>query len=246
MGEFIVKPLQGVIFDMDGLIFDSERICYQAYLRAARKFGFQMNYLVHFDLTGRTEAGVVSETKRLYGQDKDVLAWRKYIGEQKIAIRAEQGGHVGVKAGLGELLAFLQQHKMPYAIASSSTRPVIDSYLEVEGLADQFSVIMDGSQVVNGKPDPEIFLKAAAKLGIEPSAILVLEDSRAGIQAAKAGGFSAGYVYDSLEDLEEISEGSPILVDLDSPAVMHDEADYLLDTLADAIGVIERSQSDVS
>ena len=90
-----MRQVRGVVFDMDGLLFDTERICYRAYLRCAREFGVQMNDLVHLDLTGRVEADVIAETKRLFGQDKDVAGMRKVINAEKARIREEQGGQGG-------------------------------------------------------------------------------------------------------------------------------------------------------
>lgn len=228
---------------MDGLLFDTERICYRAYLRCAREFGVQMNDLVHLDLTGRVEADVIAETKRLFGQDKDVAGMRKVINAEKARIREEQGGRVGTRPGAHALLSYLAERQIPYAIASSSKRPTIDSYLESEFLLHAFNRnIVDGTMVERGKPDPEIFLRAAELIGVEPADTLVLEDSKAGILAAKAGGFMSGFVYDDMSDLGELTDGDPILVELSGPEAIAEQASASLKTLADAIDLIEGSR----
>lgn len=228
---------------MDGLLFDTERICYRAYLRCARKFGIQMNDLVHLDLIGRVEADVVAETKRLFGQDKDVVGMRKVINSEKIRIREEQGGRVGTRPGAHALLSYLVERQIPYVIASSSKRSLIDSYLESEYLQHAFNRnIIDGSMVEHGKPDPEIFLRAAALIGVDPADTLVLEDSKAGILAAQAGGFMSGFVYDNMSDLGELADGDPILVELSGPEAIAELATASLETLTDAIGFIEGSR----
>jgi len=231
--------IKGVIFDMDGLLFDSERICYEAYLHAARKFGFQMNGLVHLDLVGRIESGVVAEMRRLYGDDKDVLGWRSFIKEEKETIRESHGGRPGKRSGALELLSYLNEMRVPYALASSSIRSTIDSYLAGEYLSHDFRCIVDGSQVAHGKPDPEIFLRAVGQIGCDPVETLVLEDSHAGIRAANAGGFVSGFVYDDVSDMGVITEGFPILVELSGPEVVRREAQADFSDLSHVIGFLE-------
>jgi HAD superfamily hydrolase (TIGR01509 family) len=234
--------IKGVIFDMDGLLFDSERICYEAYLLAARRFGFQMNGLVHLDLVGRVEEGVVAETRRLYGDDKDVLGWRAFIKEEKEAIRESRGGRPGKRPGALELLSYLNERKVPYALASSSVRSTINSYLVGEYLSHDFEHIVDGSQVIHGKPDPEIFLRAVGLIGCDPTETLVLEDSHAGIRAANAGGFVSGFVYDDVSDMGVVTEGFPILVELPGPEAVRREAQLDFSDLSHVIGFLERER----
>lgn len=238
-----MKPVSAVIFDMDGLIFDTERICYQIYLEAARTFGFQMTHSMYTSLCGRTEKGILDDLSRAYGPGHDVAAWRAFVRERKAPARAALGGRVGKKPGLLELLCYLAERRIPYAIASSSTRDVIDSCLAGEYLAHAFPVIMDGSMVEHGKPDPEIFLRAADALGVDPGDTLVLEDSRAGIRAANAGGFISGFVYDDMSDLPEVHEGFPILVEFEGPEAIAAEASLSFETLADAVPFIEASRA---
>lgn len=238
-----MKPVSAVIFDMDGLIFDTERICYQIYLEAARTFGFQMTHSMYTSLCGRTEKGILDDLSRAYGPGHDVAAWRAFVRERKAPARAALGGRVGKKPGLLELLCYLAERRIPYAIASSSTRDVIDSCLAGEYLAHAFPVIMDGSMVEHGKPDPEIFLRAADALGVDSGDTLVLEDSRAGIRAANAGGFISGFVYDDMSDLPEVHEGLPILVEFEGPEAIAAEASLSFETLADAVPFIEASRT---
>lgn len=238
-----MKPVSAVIFDMDGLIFDTERICYQIYLEAARTFGFQMTHSMYTSLCGRTEKSILDDLSRAYGPGHDVAAWRAFVRERKAPARAALGGRVGKKPGLLELLCYLAERRIPYAIASSSTRDVIDSCLAGEYLAHAFPVIMDGSMVEHGKPDPEIFLRSADALGVDPGDTLVLEDSRAGIRAANAGGFISGFVYDDMSDLPEVHEGLPILVEFEGPEAIAAEASLSFETLADAVPFIEASRT---
>ena len=238
-----MSQIHGVIFDMDGLVFDSERIGIEAFMRTARHFGFQMNELMHFNLTGRVEADTVTEMQRMYGADKDILSWRRYLREQKAQIRAEQGGRVGKRSGLLELLSYLHEREIPFALASSSTRQTIDSYLESEYLLHEFVNIVDGSQVGRGKPDPEIFAKAAGLIGVAPEQALVLEDGLAGLRAARAGKFIAGFVYDDLSFAGPVESGYPICVPLTSIDEAREQVDYSFDTLADVIDALESDRT---
>ena len=76
-----MRSIHAVIFDMDGLVFESERIAMRAFIRTAHHFGFQMNELMHLNLTGRVEEDCAAQMQRMYGQDKDVRAWRAYLRE---------------------------------------------------------------------------------------------------------------------------------------------------------------------
>ena len=117
-----MRSIHAIIFDMDGLVFDSERIAMRAFIRTALHFGFQMNELMHLNLTGRVEEDCAAQMQRMYGQDKDVRAWRAYLREQKASIRKAQGGRVGKRPGLLALLSYLHERDIPFALASSSTR----------------------------------------------------------------------------------------------------------------------------
>ncbi len=238
-----MRSIHAVIFDMDGLVFDSERITMRAFIRTAKHFGFQMNELMHLNLTGRVEEDCVTQMQRMYGEDKDVRAWRAYLRDQKASIRKTQGGRVGKRPGLLALLSYLHERNIPFALASSSTRQTIDSYLESEYLLHEFTNIVDGSQVGRGKPDPEIFLKAATLLGVDPEHALVLEDGLAGITAANAGGFMSGFVYDDLSFAGSVDSGFPILIDLMSVDDVRAVADLSFDTLDDVIGYLEKAHS---
>lgn len=238
-----MRSIDAIIFDMDGTVFDSERIAMVSFIRAARHFGFQMNELMHLNLTGCVEEDGVARMLCMYGEDKDVRAWRAYIREQKASIRKAQGGRVGKRPGLLALLSYLHERNIPFALASSSTRQTIDSYLESEYLLHEFTNIVDGSQVKRGKPDPEIFLRAATLLGVEPEHTLVLEDGLAGITAANVGGFMSGFIYDDLSFAGSVDTGFPILIDLKSVEDVREIADVSFDTLDDVIGFLEKARS---
>ena len=236
------RCIRAVLFDMDGLTLDTESIGYNAYLRAGRKFGFQVNERLHMDLGGRTEPEIIAELKRLFGDDKDIVGWRSYINHQKDVILRERG-RAGKKAGLLELLCYLNAVHIPYAQASSTKKEKILELLSTEYLVHAFPVIVSGDMVTHGKPDPEIFLTAASKLGVDPSEALVLEDARAGIEAAHRGGFRSACVYDDVTKYGTLTSGYPILVDLPDP---HDAgllADFKPHDLEEVIPIIKQANS---
>ncbi len=236
------RRIRAVLLDMDGLTLDTESICYDAYLRAGRKFGFQVNERLHMDLGGRTEPEIVAELKRLFGDDKDVRRWRSYINHQKGVILRERG-RAGKKPGLLELLCYLGEMGIPYALASSTERERIYELLATEYLVHAFPVIVSGDMVAHGKPDPEIFQVAAARLGVDPAETLVLEDARAGIEAARAGGFQSAFVLDDVSKRGAIGDGYPILADLPSPQDVGPLADFTPHDLEEAVAIIKQANS---
>ncbi|MGH1758682.1 HAD family hydrolase [Enterococcus gallinarum] len=194
-----MNTIQLVIFDMDGLMFETGRLAYRAYLKSAEEHDFELIHDVYYYLTGKREAEIRQGMKELYG-DVPVDQWRDSMNRYKEAILAEEK-RVYKKPGLLDLLKELKQHTCQIALASSSSREKIATYFELEKMPSTFDIIVAGDQVKQGKPDPEIFLTACCQAKVLPKDALVLEDSFAGIAAAEKAGISAFMVEDDLTDL---------------------------------------------
>jgi HAD superfamily hydrolase (TIGR01509 family) len=181
-----LRDIQAVIFDMDGLMLDTERVERMTFLRAAGEFGFDTVEEVYVRTIGRNWP----DTKRIFADalgsefpyDQIRSAWRSYTEEHI----AEFG--VAEKPGLRQLLALLDVRGLPKAVATSTARDKATVLLQRSNLMDCFAVLVCGDEVATGKPAPAIFLEAAKRLKAEPDRCLVFEDSPAGIQAAHAAG----------------------------------------------------------
>lgn len=174
--------IQGVIFDMDGLMFDTERIYQDAWLEAGRRLGAPITPEVVLNIRGRN----IPDSRRLFAEwfhgevDYDaVRAVRVQIANEVI----DKNG-LPAKPGLYELLDALDARGVKAALATSSVRPQAMRYLELAGLTDRFAASVCGDEVPVSKPDPEIFLRAAQKIGAPAGRCIVLEDSPNGIVAA--------------------------------------------------------------
>lgn len=178
--------IKGVIFDMDGVMFDTERLMKQGWEYAGREMGFSLTEEQMFQMRGGSKEqnarlfqewfqGEVSyETGRIYRAD--------YVND---FIRRHS---VPVKKGLFQLLQFLKEQKIPAAVATSTHRAQAEEYWRLAKVTPYLSASVCGDEVSRGKPDPEIFLTAAKKLGIPPADCLILEDSYNGLKAACAAG----------------------------------------------------------
>lgn len=177
--------LQGAIFDMDGLLFDSERVWDSLWPVCFQKMGLPLPP-DSFYTEGRGMAGkIYAEHVRKYYPDADVPALIRLLlrlGDQRFA----QG--VPMKKGALELLAYLRAQNIPCVVASSSPRSMIENNLRYAGIASYFYALVSGQDVSRSKPDPEIFLLAASKLQVEISRCVVLEDSPNGVRAGHAAG----------------------------------------------------------
>lgn len=201
-----------VIFDMDGLIFDTGQMVYRSYLEAAKQFDFSMNHDVYYYLTGRKDLEVRRCMRILYGEGKDVNTWRDNIVRHRLRILAEEK-RVYKKKGLLELLDFLKENGYKTALASSTDRKTIEYYFEIEEIPLSFDWVVAGDEVTEGKPDPEIFLKSCQKAGVKPEEALVLEDSVAGINAALNGGITPFQVPDDITNLPVYAGKHPLVED---------------------------------
>ena len=174
--------IQGVIFDMDGLMFDTERIYQRAWIEAGRRLGAPITDEVVLRIRGRN----VADSRRLFGEmfgdsvDYDaVRAIRVQLSDEAIA---KEG--LPPKPGLYELFDALDARGINAALATSTVREKAMQYLSLAGLTGRFAASVCGDEVTVSKPDPGIFLRAAALLGVPAEACIVLEDSPNGITAA--------------------------------------------------------------
>ena len=178
--------IEGVIFDMDGLMFDTERIWARLWQPALASLG--LTYPEGLDAAARGTSGESMRRvlRQFFGDGCDTEAIRTALHrEADIAFEAAPPK----KPGLDELLCWLDEHSIPIAVASSSRRRTILHHLDCWGLTHYFRAVVSGEDVTDSKPNPAIFLLAAAKLGTKPEHTLVLEDSFNGVRAGAAGGF---------------------------------------------------------
>ncbi len=211
---------RAVLFDMDGVIFDSERATYETWKAVAARHGFEQ-----LDVPYMKSIGVNAQTCRqhfldFYGPD---FPYDAYQAEQSRDYHARYDhGRLPLKPFVRETLSLLRDRGLGLALASSTRTPVVEAQLRDAGLLPFFSVVIGGDQVSHSKPDPEIFLAAAAALGVSPADCAVIEDSYNGIRAAHRGGMMGIMVPDMLpptEEMERLAAG--ILRDLSElPALL--------------------------
>lgn len=203
-----------IIFDMDGLMFDTEKIAYQAWFNASENLGFNFDLDVFKQFIGRSEADIIKRIVAFYDVSFDeAKAWRKLMREDKLK-QIQTLKEVPIKNGLYELIYFLRTSPIKLALASSSPRHVINHYLELSKLNQVFDYIISGEDVETSKPDPTIFLKVVDYFGVDKNKVLVLEDSLFGIQAANNGGLDVWLIPDYLSIEEMDVEPSAVYQDL--------------------------------
>ena len=203
--------IQAVIFDMDGVIFDSERAVYMGWRDIAEKYGFDDLDTIYMKCIGCIEPVTKSLFLDFYGPD---FPYDEYRAEQSKAYHEKyDGGRLPLKRGIKELLVYLKEKGIPAAVASSTRTAVVEQQIKDAGLAPYFDVILGGESIERSKPAPDIFLKAAELLGAEPQSTFVIEDSYNGIRAAHAGGMIPVMVPDMMEPDDEMREKSDYILD---------------------------------
>ncbi|MCR5147435.1 MAG: HAD family phosphatase [Eubacterium sp.] len=191
-----------VIFDMDGVIFDSERMYIECYKEIAEKYHVDNVEEVCYKCVGVTSEKTVRILKDYYGEDFPVEEY--YTEAGKVFKEKYEKNGLPMKPGVRELLSFLKENGIKTALASSTKTEVVKTELGDAGILDFFDEIVGGDMVQRSKPDPDIFLKAAEALGLSPEEVMVIEDSFNGIRAAYAAGMKAVMVPDLLQPDEEI------------------------------------------
>lgn len=190
-----------VVFDMDGLLIDTETAARETFLEVTALGGHDVPLEVYLRMVGTSGGAGRDILKAHFGETADVEALWDAWGESFDA-RLEAG--VALKDGVIELLDHLDALRLPRAIATSSPRRHVQHNLSYHGLHDRFTAVIAQGDYARGKPAPDPFLKAAEALGVPPHACLALEDSHNGVRAAHAAGMMTVMVPDLLDPTEEI------------------------------------------
>lgn len=192
----------GAIFDMDGVLFDTERIYQQTWHEMAAERGTELGSGFLKAISGTSGAHMHQVIEQYYRvANGAVLA-----EECRSRIRRKLSVHVPVKDGVREILEFFKEKEIPIAVASSSFAKQIEANLQKANLRGYFSEIVSGTEVEHGKPAPDIFLRAASRLGCRPQGCFVFEDSENGVKAGYAAGCTTIMVPDLIEPSSEIRQ----------------------------------------
>lgn len=190
-----------VIFDMDGLMLDTETVAKRAWQEIGKVYNYDISEEFLLGLLGMNKKSVAGEFRKQFGEDfpfDDI-----YIEQGKCVNRIIEEEGLGIKEGLTELLDYLTENKIKKAVATSSIRERAEKLLSIAGVLDKYDRVICGDEVTKGKPDPEIFLTACEKLNVNPKNAVVLEDSERGLEAAVAGGIRCILVPDLVEPSEK-------------------------------------------
>ena len=215
------QTVRGVLFDMDGVVLDTEKLYARFWAEGAAALGYPMTYEQALGMRSLNPQAGQEKLESYFGPGIDRAAVRDKRVELMDAYISVHG--VDMKPGIRELLDHLQAKGIPAAITTSSPLHRVERYLKPLGLYDRFARICTGYEVKQGKPAPDIYLYGARSLGLRPEECLAIEDSPAGIESA----FRAGCMAVLVPDLDGSTEGMR--------KQLFAEADSLLD-LIDIIG----------
>ena len=197
-----MRDFDAVVFDMDGVIFDSERAVMNCWIELAKKYDIKDIEEPYLACTGTTDAKTKEIMLNAYGED---FPYDEYAKEASVMYHERyDGGRLPMKPGVKEILTFLKDNGKKIALASSTRRQTVVNQLRDAGILDYFDEIVTGDMVSRSKPEPDIFLLACEKIGVEPERAYAIEDSYNGIRAASAGKLRPIMVPDLLPSNEEM------------------------------------------
>lgn len=208
MSKLEIKSGQdyGIVFDMDGVIFDTEVIGLEVWQILADKYSLGNIREVGMKCIGRSTADTMKIFTDAYGDKINIKDM--YVESRKVLSDIIEERGLPLKSGAIELLRFLKDKKINVGLASSTSYNDVIKNLERAELIDYFQVIIGGDMVEHSKPDPEIYLLACKKLGVNPKNAYAVEDSKNGIISAFKAGMKPILVPDLIEPTDEMLEMS--------------------------------------
>lgn len=196
---FLIK---GAIFDMDGLMLDTEKLLVKFWRQAAKEHGFDMTVEHVLGIRSLSRKYAIPHLKGIFGENFDFEAVRSRRIELMNSYIDEYGFEI--KKGLFELLDYLKSHNYKIAVATATDLTRATMYLNKAKAFDYFDEIICGDMITHGKPDPDIYLKAAEVLNLAPAECIALEDSPNGIKSAYSAGCKVIMVPDLSQPDDEV------------------------------------------
>jgi HAD superfamily hydrolase (TIGR01509 family) len=195
------RQVKAVVFDMDGLLVDTETVIFRAMQHVAGGLGGELPFATFQRMVGLQDAASNQIVADHFGEGFDLEAWVKAVRAHS---HEQMAAGVALKAGVVEILDYLTDVGLPCAIATSSSLASVQRNLTPVGLVDHFAALITKEVVAQGKPHPEPYLKAAQALGVAPAHCLALEDSHNGVRSASSAGMMTVMVPDMLDPTEEM------------------------------------------
>lgn len=212
------KRFDAVVFDMDGLLFDTEELFFAVADSLMQEHGRRFTEAMMAAMIGRRAADAGNVFHTMGGLTH--IPVEAIMTEVKARFHARMLTDSNTMPGLHDLLAHLEERGIPRAVATSSSRRDAEALTTHHGIRSRFAFLITSEDVACGKPDPEIYLKASQRLGAEPHRVLVLEDSAAGLQAARAAGAFATGVPHRFSPPEVIAHADLIVESLHDPRLL--------------------------
>lgn len=201
-----MKKINTVIFDMDGVIFDTEKIYLDSWTDIFKKYGYKMTKEVYTSVMGVGCENVIKTFKSIYGENLPIDIM--YKEKDEILAKRIDEGNVAIKEGVHEILNFLRENNYKVALATSAKRKRADKHLKEANIKRFFDVTVCGDEIEKAKPNPDIFLKAAKKLGVNGENCIVVEDSPAGLKAGRRAGMFVVNIPDLKDSDDEMRKYS--------------------------------------
>lgn len=196
--------IQAVVFDMDGVIFDSERLVIKCWEKVAKEKGFTGVEDVCCVCLGTNHAQTKARFLEAYGKDFPYDIYEREMA--RLFHEKADGGLLPKKKGVDELLTFLKKQGLKIALATSSREVTVRKEIQEAGLLPYFDVIVCGDMIKRSKPEPDIYLKACEYLQVKPENAYAVEDSFNGVRSATRAGLSCIMVPDIKQPDEEMRE----------------------------------------
>lgn len=186
--------LRGAVFDMDGVLVDTEKLYVRFWRQSAADFGYNMTEEHVFSIRSLARKFANVRLKKIFGEDFPCASVRERRTELMDAYIAEHG--IETKKGIFTLLRYLRERGIKMAVATATPRDRAMKMLESIGAISYFDAVVGGDMIQNGKPEPDIYLRAAAELGLPPESCAAFEDSPNGIKSAYSAGCHAVMIPD--------------------------------------------------